>query len=73
MRRACLVLLVLSLVTVAPTRALIGGCGGGRMGHMQAARSVDMSAVTQSYEKLAAVSQSSFSFSSKSYTAVRSP
>jgi len=73
MRRVCLVLLALSFVTVAPSRALVGGCGGGRMSHMEAARSVDMSAVTQSYGKLAAVSQSFFSFSSKSYAAVRSP
>ena len=58
MRRVCLVLLALSLVTVAPSRALVGGCGGGRMGHMEA-RSVDMSVVTQSYEKVAAVFQSS--------------
>ena len=70
MRRVCLVLLALSLVTVAPSRALVGGCGGGRMGHMKAARSLDMKAVTQSYEKLAAVASS---FSSKSYAAVRSP
>ena len=36
MHRIGLVLLALSLLTVAPTRALVGGCGGGRMGHMEA-------------------------------------
>ena len=36
MHRIGLVLLALSLLTVAPTRALVGGCGGGRMGRMEA-------------------------------------
>jgi len=72
MGRVCLILLTLSLVTVAPTRALVGGCGGGRMSHMQMARNVNMSAVTQSSEKLAPAAQPP-SFSSRSYAAVRSP
>jgi hypothetical protein len=36
MYRIGLVLLALSLLTVAPTRVLVGGCGGGRMGRMEA-------------------------------------
>jgi len=36
MYRIGLVLVAVSLLTVAPTRALVGGCGGGRMGRMEA-------------------------------------
>ena len=36
MYRIGVVLLALSLLTVAPTRVLVGGCGGGRMARMQA-------------------------------------
>ncbi len=36
MYRIGLVLLALSLLTVAPTHVLVGGCGGGRMGRMEA-------------------------------------
>jgi hypothetical protein len=36
MYRIGLVLLALSLLTVAPTRVLVAGCGGGRMGRMEA-------------------------------------
>ena len=36
MHRIVLILLALSLLTLAPTRALVGGCGGGRMGRMEA-------------------------------------
>ena len=63
MYRIGLVLLALSLLTVAPTRVLVGGCGGGRMGRMQAVTGnthyatggdVGVSAIVQKHEKLAA-------------------
>jgi len=36
MYRIVVALLALSLLTIAPSRALVGGCGGGRMGRMMA-------------------------------------
>ncbi len=63
MHRIGLVLLALSLLTVAPTRALVGGCGGGRMGRMEAVTGntneamgggVGASAMAQKHGKLAA-------------------
>jgi hypothetical protein len=65
MHRIGLVLLALSLLTVASSRALVGGCGGGRMGRMAmeaVARNtneaiggdVGASAMTQKHGKLAA-------------------
>jgi mutator family transposase len=63
MHRIGLVLLALSLLTVAPSRALIGGCGGGRMGRMESVTGntneamggdVGASATAQKHGKLAA-------------------
>jgi hypothetical protein len=63
MHRIGLILLALSLLTVAPTRVLVGGCGGGRMGRMEASTGntneamrggVGASAMAQKHGKLAA-------------------
>ncbi len=64
MHRIGLVLVALSLLTVAPSRALVGGCGGGRMGRMMEAVTrntneamgggVGASAMAQKHGKLAA-------------------
>jgi hypothetical protein len=64
MHRIGLVLLALSLLTVAPTRVLVGGCGGGRMGrHMEASTGntseamgggLGAGAMAQTHAKLAA-------------------
>ncbi len=61
MYRIGLVLAAVSLLTVAPSRALVGGCGGGRMGRMEAVTgntndgtggSVGVSAIAQEDGKL---------------------
>ena len=63
MYRIGLVLLALSLLTVAPTRVLVGGCGGGRMGRMEAGMGntnvstgggASVSAIAQQHGKLTA-------------------
>lgn len=66
MYRIVVALLALSLLTIAPTRALVGGCGGGRMGRMMEAVTrntneaiaigggVGASAMAQKHGKLAA-------------------